>query len=74
MIQKSVTPRRRGRGQIYPGGNGRKVVNIFPAELFISEGELVKVDETLTNNPNVGGFGQGEAVLQDPLRIQGAES
>ena len=27
----------------------------------------------LTSNPNVGGFGQGDAeiVLQDPLRVQG---
>nr|YP_009690669.1 cytochrome f [Lomariopsis japurensis]QEG57449.1 cytochrome f [Lomariopsis japurensis] len=42
-------------------------------ELIVSEGELVKADQPLTNNPNVGGFGQGEAeiVLQDPLRIQG---
>ncbi|KAG6540735.1 hypothetical protein Mapa_017871 [Marchantia paleacea] len=67
----------RGRGQIYPDGskNGHKVVDILPAgpELIISEGEFVKVDQPLTNNPNVGGFGQGDAevVLQDPLRIQG---
>ena len=28
---------------------------------------------SLKNNPNVGGFGQGDAeiVLQDPLRVQG---
>ncbi|KAG6540612.1 hypothetical protein Mapa_017941 [Marchantia paleacea] len=55
--------------------DGHKVVDILPAgpELIISEGELVKVDQPLTNNPNVGGFGQGDAevVLQDPLRIQG---
>jgi len=32
-----------------------------------------KVDQPLTNNPNVGGFGQGnaEVVLQDPLCVQG---
>nr|NP_039311.1 cytochrome f [Marchantia paleacea]P06246.1 RecName: Full=Cytochrome f; Flags: Precursor [Marchantia polymorpha]CAA28097.1 petA [Marchantia paleacea] len=55
--------------------DGHKVVDISAAgpELIISEGELVKVDQPLTNNPNVGGFGQGDAevVLQDPLRIQG---
>lgn len=54
---------------------GREVVDIVPPgpELIISEGESIKVDEPLTNNPNVGGFGQGEAeiVLQDPLRVQG---
>lgn len=53
----------------------RKIVDFVPAgpELIISEGEFVKADQPLTNNPNVGGFGQSDAevVLQDPLRIQG---
>ena len=33
----------------------------------------MKADQALTNNPNVGGFGQGETevVLQNPARIQG---
>nr|QYB21202.1 cytochrome f [Dacrydium cupressinum]BBF90788.1 cytochrome f [Dacrydium cupressinum] len=55
--------------------DGRQVVDIVPPgpELLVSEGELIKVDQPLTNNPNVGGFGQGDAeiVLQDPLRVQG---
>lgn len=55
--------------------DGRPVVDIVPPgpELIISEGELIKVDQPLTNNPNVGGFGQGDAeiVPQDPLRVQG---
>nr|WIA67745.1 cytochrome f [Apopellia endiviifolia]WKW94954.1 cytochrome f [Apopellia endiviifolia] len=55
--------------------DGHEVVDIIPAgpELIIPEGESVKIDQPLTNNPNVGGFGQGDAeiVLQDPLRIQG---
>nr|YP_009667745.1 cytochrome f [Schistochila macrodonta]QCW58520.1 cytochrome f [Schistochila macrodonta] len=55
--------------------DGHEVIDIIPAgpEIIISEGESVKVDQPLTNNPNVGGFGQGDAeiVLQDPLRIQG---
>ncbi|MQL82472.1 hypothetical protein Taro_014964 [Colocasia esculenta] len=42
-----------------------QVVDIIPPrpELLVSEGD----------NPNVGGFGQGDAeiVLQDPLRVQG---
>nr|YP_010889762.1 cytochrome f [Pyrrosia adnascens]YP_010889849.1 cytochrome f [Pyrrosia hastata]WJJ69610.1 cytochrome f [Pyrrosia adnascens]WJJ69697.1 cytochrome f [Pyrrosia hastata] len=42
-------------------------------ELIVSEGEFVKADQPLTNNPNVGGFGQEEIeiVLQDPSRIRG---
>ena len=55
--------------------DGRQVTEVIPSgpDLIVSEGELVKLDQPLTNNPNVGGFGQAEAeiVLQDPLRIQG---
>lgn len=54
---------------------GRQVVDIIPSgpELLVSEGESIKLDQPLTSNPNVGGFGQGDAeiVLQDPLRLQG---
>ncbi|KAH0863788.1 hypothetical protein HID58_080999 [Brassica napus] len=37
------------------------------------QGESIKLDQPLTSNPNVGGFGQGDAeiVFQDPLRVQG---
>jgi apocytochrome f len=55
--------------------DGSEVVDVIPPgpELIVSEGESVKTDQPLTNNPNVGGFGQAETtiVLQDPLRIQG---
>ncbi|TYH87635.1 hypothetical protein ES332_D01G131100v1 [Gossypium tomentosum] len=51
------------------------VVDIIPPgpELRFSEGESIKLDQPLTINPNVGGFGQRDAeiVLQDPLRVQG---
>jgi len=55
--------------------DGSKVVDTIPAgpELLVSEGQTVKADQPLTNNPNVGGFGQTETevVLQDPSRILG---
>ncbi|CAN6476535.1 unnamed protein product [Victoria cruziana] len=55
--------------------NGYETVDIIPPglELLVSEGEYIKIDQPLTSNPNVGGFGQGNAeiVLQDPLHIQG---
>ena len=37
-------------------------------ELLVKEGDTVKADQALTNNPNVGGFGQAETevVLQKP--------
>ncbi|KAI9191214.1 hypothetical protein LWI28_005221 [Acer negundo] len=55
--------------------DGRQVVDIIPPgpKLRVSEGESIKLDQPLTSNLNVGGFGQGDAkiVLQDPLRVQG---
>ena len=50
------------------------VVDAIPAglELIVSEGQQVTAGEALTNNPNVGGFGQADAevVLQSPARIK----
>jgi len=55
--------------------NGETVTEKIPAgpALIVREGQTVQVDQPLTNNPNVGGFGQAEAeiVLQAPSRIQG---
>nr|YP_009547483.1 cytochrome f [Cheilanthes micropteris]AYW15479.1 cytochrome f [Cheilanthes micropteris] len=76
-IKKVV--RKEGKGgyeiTIEESSEGREVIDVVPPgpELIVSEGEFVKVDQPLTNNPNVGGFGQGEVeiVLQDPLRVQG---
>nr|KYP36749.1 Apocytochrome f [Cajanus cajan] len=60
---------------IVDASDGREVIDIIPPgpELLVSEGESIKLDQPLTSNPNVGGFGQGdvEIVLQDPLRVQG---
>jgi len=55
--------------------DNREVIDVIPIgpELIVSEKETIKIDQPLTNNPNIGGFGQADAeiVLQDPLRIQG---
>nr|YP_009315560.1 Apocytochrome f [Liagora brachyclada]SCW24218.1 Apocytochrome f [Liagora brachyclada] len=42
-------------------------------ELKVKEGDSIVVDQPLTKDPNVGGFGQNEAeiVLQSPARIKG---
>ncbi|XAR73184.1 hypothetical protein NMG60_11007069 [Bertholletia excelsa] len=60
---------------ITDASDGCQVVDIIPPgpELLVSEGESIKFDQPLTSNPNVSGFGQGDAevVLQDPLRVQG---
>lgn len=54
---------------------GESVVDSIPPgpELMISEGDEVGKGDSLTNDPNVGGFGQEESeiVLQSPARIKG---
>ena len=55
--------------------SGDKVVEQIPPgpELIVQENDDIQIDQSLTNNPNVGGFGQRdtEIVLQNPIRIQG---
>ena len=55
--------------------DGDIVVDTIPSgpELVVKEGQVLVADQPLTNNPNVGGFGQKdvEVVLQNPTRIQG---
>ncbi len=55
--------------------DGNTVVDTIPAgpALIVSEGQEVKSGEALTENPNVGGFGQHdtEIVLQNPNRVKG---
>ena len=55
--------------------SGDAVQEKVPAgpELLVKVGDTIQVDQPLTNNPNVGGFGQEETeiVLQNPARVQG---
>ncbi|KAL6766087.1 petA (chloroplast) [Auxenochlorella protothecoides x Auxenochlorella symbiontica] len=55
--------------------NGDIITDTVPPgpELIVKTGNEVKLDQALTSNPNVGGFGQGETeiVLQNPTRIIG---
>ncbi len=55
--------------------DGTTVVDLVPPgpELLVSVGQAVEAGEPMTNNPNVGGFGQTdtEIVLQSATRIQG---
>ena len=71
---------------IEPGENGATLVTITTVDgenvtetipvgpsLQLSVGDAVEAGAVITNDPNVGGFGQvdAEIVLQDPLRIYG---
>nr|YP_009713655.1 cytochrome f [Gentiana tongolensis]YP_010032992.1 cytochrome f [Gentiana atropurpurea]QGI24322.1 cytochrome f [Gentiana tongolensis]QOW38725.1 cytochrome f [Gentiana atropurpurea] len=75
IVNKIIRKEKGGYEINITNADGRQVVNIIPPgpELLVSEGESVRLDQPLTSNPNVGGFGQGDAeiVLQDPLRVQG---
>ena len=55
--------------------NGTKTSQIVPAglNLIVKQGDIVKAEQALTTDPNVGGFGQEESeiVLQNPIRILG---
>ena len=55
--------------------NGYTVDQVIPAglDLLISQNDIIRVDQPLTADPNVGGFGQTdkEIVLQNPARIYG---
>ena len=55
--------------------SGTQTSQDIPAglKLLVKQGDLVKADQPLNIDPNVGGFGQEESeiVLQNPLRIIG---
>jgi len=57
------------------GSNGETKTQSIPkdVDLIVKENQVIKIDQALTTNPNVGGFGQTETeiVLQDPARIYG---
>jgi len=54
---------------------GEEVIEKIPAgpSLLIKVDQIIQADQPLTNNPNVGGFGQKdtEIVLQSPARVEG---
>jgi len=55
--------------------SGNNIEQVVPPglDLLISKNDIVRVDQPLTIDPNVGGFGQTdkEIVLQNPARIYG---
>jgi apocytochrome f len=71
----SITPQDAGGYQVTINTEDGSVTDNIPAgpELIVTEGQQVAVGDALTNNPNVGGFGQKdtEVVLQSPARIAG---
>lgn len=70
----AINPTEKGVDLIITTATG-SVTQAIPSgpELLVAVGDTVTKDQPVTNNPNVGGFGQGETeiVLQNPARLQG---
>lgn len=60
---------------IVESSTGENTVQVIPPglDICVKVGDFVKVDQPLTFDPNVGGFGQNETevVLQNPNRLKG---
>jgi len=64
-----------GTTVVITGADGSKTSQVVPAglNLIVKQGDVVKTEQALNTDPNVGGFGQEESeiVLQNPIRIVG---
>jgi apocytochrome f len=71
----AIEPLEKGkRNLVITTADGTVSQTIPPAlDLLVKVDDVVKVDQLLTNNPNVGGFGQAETeiILQNPNRVKG---
>jgi len=72
----SITTQEKGDYNIViRNSSGKETSQIVPfgLSLLVKEGDVVKADQSLNADPNVGGFGQEESeiVLQNPIRIFG---
>jgi len=75
QITEITTSEKGESSVVIVNSNGTKTSQIIPAglSLTIKQGDVVKTDQPLNSDPNVGGFGQEESeiVLQNPIRIIG---
>lgn len=75
QISEIVTLEKGDSNVVIVNSTGNKASATIPAglNLIVKQGDVVKADQALNADPNVGGFGQEESeiVLQDPSRIIG---
>ena len=75
QISEIVTLEKGDFNLVIVNSAGNKASATVPAglNLIVKQGDIVKADQALNADPNVGGFGQEESeiVLQDPSRILG---
>jgi len=71
----SIEPLEKGKRNLtIETSNGLVSQTVAPAyDLLVKVGDIVKADQVLSADPNVGGFGQGETeiILQNPNRVKG---
>ena len=75
QITEITTSEKGESNLVIVNSNGTKTSQTVPAglNLIVKQGDIVKTEQALTTDPNVGGFGQEESeiVLQNPIRIVG---
>ena len=71
----SLTPGEKGTTLAVVASANGEVTETIPKglDITVKVGDIIKADQPLTLDPNVGGFGQGETeiVLQNPNRVKG---
>lgn len=71
----SIMPGEKGKTNVVIASSNGDVTQIVPSglDLAVKVKDTVKIDQPLTLDPNVGGFGQGETeiILQNPNRVKG---
>jgi apocytochrome f len=75
QITEISTDEKAGSKVTIVNSKGQETSQIVPTglNLIVKKGDVVKTDQALNTDPNVGGFGQEESeiVLQNPVRIIG---
>jgi apocytochrome f len=75
QVSEIITLEKGDFNVVIVNSNGTKTSASIPAglNLIVKQGDILKADQALNADPNVGGFGQEESeiVLQDPSRIFG---
>jgi apocytochrome f len=75
QITEITTTEKAGSTVVIVNSNGKESSQVVPdgLNLIVKKGDLVKADQALNIDPNMGGFGQEESeiVLQNPTRVLG---
>jgi apocytochrome f len=75
QVTEIITTEKAGTTIKIAGSNGKETSQVVPAglDVIVKKGDVLKTEQALNADPNVGGFGQEESeiVLQNPLRIVG---